>query len=386
MLAYFDNSATTRQLDSVTEVMVEMMRACWGNPSSLYGEGLRAERAVKEARKKVAESFGAKAEEIVFTSGGTESDNWAILGTARGRRRNGKHVITSAVEHPAVLESCRRLEEDGYRVTYVGVDDKCRIDPKEIGNAITEDTILITVMAVNNETGAITDLKAVDEVRREAEKRYGKAITFHTDAVQGYGKTDLKGCGADLISVCGHKIHGPKGVGALYVKKGAKLPPLVVGGGQERGMRSGTENTPCIAGFAKAVEEMERHRRENLTRLAELKQRVLSGIEDNIPDIAVNGPEDGAASILNVSFSGTRGEVLLHTLEQDGISVSTGSACSSNKKGQSHVLKAMGLSDKRIEGAVRISFSPLNTAEEADYLVERLAAAVMRFRKLGSFR
>lgn len=386
MLAYFDNSATTRQLDSVTETMVDMMKECWGNPSSLYTAGFEAEKRVKAARKTVADSFGADPSEIVFTSGGTEGDNTAILETARARRREGKHIITSRVEHPAVLESCRRLEEDGYDVTYVGVDKDCRIDPEEIENAIREDTVLITVMAVNNETGAVTDLKAVDAVRKAAENKYGKTITFHTDAVQGYGKVVLAGCGADLISVSGHKIHGPKGVGALYVKKGTKLLPFVLGGGQERGMRSGTENTPGIAGVAKAVEEMEKNREKNLAKMAELKERVTRGLTSALDEIRINSPSGGAPSVLNVSFLGTRGEVLLHTLEQDGISVSTGSACSSNKKGQSHVLRAMGLSDKEIEGAVRISFSPLNTVEEADYLIEKLTAAVKRFRKLGSFR
>ena len=386
MLAYFDNSATTRQLDSVTETMVDMMKECWGNPSSLYTAGFEAEKRVKAARKTVADSFGADPSEIVFTSGGTEGDNTAILETARARRREGKHIITSRVEHPAVLESCRRLEEDGYDVTYVGVDKDCRIDPEEIENAIREDTVLITVMAVNNETGAVTDLKAVDAVRKDAEKKYGKTIAFHTDAVQGYGKVNLSGCRADLISVSGHKIHGPKGVGALYIKKGTKIAPFVLGGGQERGMRSGTENTPGIAGFAKAVEEMEKNREKNLAKMAELKKMVTEGITAGLDDVRINSPTDGAPSVLNVSFLGTRGEVLLHTLEQDGISVSTGSACSSNKKGQSHVLRAMGLSDKEIEGAVRISFSPLNTEEEADYLIEKLAAAVKRFRRLGSFR
>lgn len=386
MLAYFDNSATTRQLDSVTETMVEMMKECWGNPSSLYTAGFEAEKRVKAARKTVADSFGADPSEIVFTSGGTEGDNTAVLETTRAIRREGKHIITSKVEHPAVLESCRRLEEDGYDVTYIGVDKDCRIDPEEIGKAIREDTVLITVMAVNNETGAVTDLKAVDAARKAAEKKYGKTITFHTDAVQGYGKVTLAGCGADLISVSGHKIHGPKGVGALYIKKGVKLPPFVLGGGQERGMRSGTENTPGIAGFAKAVEEMEKNREKSLAKMAELKRMVTEGITAGLDDVRINSPTDGAPSVLNISFLGTRGEVLLHTLEQDGISVSTGSACSSNKKGQSHVLRAMGLSDKEIEGAVRISFSPLNTAEEADYLIEKLTAAVKRFRKLGSFR
>ena len=386
MLAYFDNSATTRQLDSVTETMVEMMKECWGNPSSLYTAGFEAEKRVKAARKTVAASFGADPSEIVFTSGGTEGDNTAVLETARARRREGKHIITSKVEHPAILESCRRLEEDGYDVTYIGVDKDCRIDPEEIGKAIREDTVLITVMAVNNETGAVTDLKAVDAVRKAAEKKYGKTLTFHTDAVQGYGKVTLSGCGADLISVSGHKIHGPKGVGALYIKKGVKLPPFVLGGGQERGMRSGTENTPGIVGLAKAVEEMEKNREKSLAKMAELKRMVTEGITAGLDDVRINSPTDGAPSVLNVSFLGTRGEVLLHTLEQDGISVSTGSACSSNKKGQSHVLRAMGLSDKEIEGAVRISFSPLNTVEEADYLIEKLTAAVKRFRKLGSFR
>lgn len=378
MLVYLDNSATTRQYERVTEVMKTSMEENYGNPSSLHKLGLAAEKQVRQSRKTVADSLGAKEDEVFFTSGGTESDNTALFGIAHARKRAGKKIITTQVEHPAVLESCRLLEQQGFQVEYIGVDDKCRLDMEQLCAAIDSDTILISIMAVNNETGTIMPVSEIAKIKENA--------LLHTDAVQAYGKISLEHTGADLISVSGHKIHGPKGIGALYVKKGVHLPAYLVGGGQERHMRSGTENVPAILGFGAAVELSRKSWTMRQETMEKARTHLLTGLLDQVPDIKINSPEDGACSVLNVSFLGTRGEVLLHTLEQDDIYVSTGSACSSNKKGRSHVLSAMGLSEKEIEGAIRFSFSEFNTIEEMDYVLEKVKNAVSRFRRLGSFR
>lgn len=381
MLVYLDNSATTKQLDSVTEAVRKAADDFYGNPSSLHSMGLASEKAVKRARQTLADSLGASREEIIFTSCGTESDNTAIYGIAHSRKREGNKIITSKVEHPAVLEACKVLEHEGFDVAYVGVDSKCRLDINQLAEEINDDTILISVMGVNNETGTIMPVKEIAALKKNA--------AFHVDAVQAYGKINLKNTGADLISLSAHKIHGPKGMGALYIRKGIKLPPYLAGGGQEGHMRSGTENVPGILGFEEAVKNAMDDFEDSNAHMQRVKDYLLAGISDNIKDIIINTPvEDGesAASVLNVSFLGTRGEVLLHTLEQDGIFVSTGSACSSNKKGQSHVLSAMGLKPKEIEGAIRFSFSRFNTVEEMDYTIEKVKKAVIRFRRLGSFR
>lgn len=378
MFVYLDNSATTRQYERVTEVMKTSMEENYGNPSSLHKLGLAAEKQMRQSRKTVADSLGAKEDEVFFTSGGTESDNTALFGIAHARKRAGKKIITTQVEHPAVLESCRLLEQQGFQVEYIGVDDKCRLDMEQLRAAIDSDTILISIMAVNNETGTIMPVSEIAKIKENA--------LLHTDAVQAYGKISLEHTGADLISVSGHKIHGPKGIGALYVKKGVHLPAYLVGGGQERHMRSGTENVPAILGFGAAVEISRKNWTMRQETMEKARTHLLAGLLDQVPDIKINSPEDGACSVLNVSFLGTRGEVLLHTLEQDDIYVSTGSACSSNKKGRSHVLSAMGLSEKEIEGAIRFSFSEFNTIEEMDYVLEKVKNAVSRFRRLGSFR
>ncbi len=378
MFVYLDNSATTRQYDRVTEVMKKSIEEAYGNPSSLHKMGLAAEKQMRQSRKTVADSLGAKEDEVFFTSGGTESDNTALFGIAHARKRAGKKIITTQVEHPAVMESCKALEAEGFQVEYIGVDDKCRLNMEQLRATIDSDTILISIMAVNNETGTIMPIEEIAKIK-------GQAV-FHTDAVQAYGKIELRNIGADLISVSGHKIHGPKGIGALYVRKGIQLPAFVVGGGQERHMRSGTENVPAILGFGEAVEISQKTFTERVRAMGKAREHLLAGLLDQVPDIKVNSPDDGAVSVLNVSFLGTRGEVLLHTLEQDDIYVSTGSACSSNKKGRSHVLAAMGLTDKEIEGAIRFSFNEFNTIEEMDYVIDKVKNAVSRFRRLGSFR
>ena len=387
-MIYIDNSATTTQYPQVTETMMKYMEEYFGNPSSMYQLGLDSEKAVKHARKQVEEAMGAGNGTLIFTSGGTEADNTAIFGAARALRRRGNRIITSAVEHPAVLECCKRLEQDGYDVVYVGVDDKCRLDLERLEDAIDENTILVSLMQVNNEVGTIMPVDAVKDLM----KKKNAPGWFHCDAVQSFGKLQVPES-ADLISVSSHKIHGPKGAGALFVRKGIHLPALIEGGGQEHGNRSGTENVPAITGFGTAAELSAKDRDEERQRVSVMRRALLKGLKDNLEDLRINSvEEDGVASgqccssILNISFLGTRGEVLLHTLEQDGIYVSTGSACSSNKKGQSHVLGAMGLKDKEIEGALRFSFGRFNEIDEMEIVVDKVTAAVKRFRRLGSFR
>ena len=407
-MIYLDNSATTKQYDEVTEIMVEAMKNGFGNPSSLYQLGLDAEKTIKAARSRVLRAaFGETGKggtgmaggvgdyDLVFTSGGTEADNMAIFGAARLMQRQGRQIVTTAVEHPAVLECCRTLEEQGFKVVYVGVDRNCRPDMEQLEKAISSETILVTMMQVNNETGTVMPIAET----REIMKRKGAPGLLHCDAVQSFGKMLLPR-EADLISLSGHKIHGPKGSGALIMRKGKtpggrniNIPPFIVGGGQEQGRRSGTENVPAIAGLGMAAEMAAADMKKEAERMAAIREKILAGLEANLKDITVNsireaGSEPGSCcpSVLNISFGGTRGEVLLHTLEQEGIYVSTGSACSSNKKGQSHVLKAMGLKDREIEGTIRFSLGRFNTEDEADTVIEKVTAAVNRFRRLGSFR
>ena len=425
-MIYLDNSATTRQYDEVTEAMVRAMKDGYGNPSSLYQLGVDAEKAVKAARRQVLEAAGGQAFaagdwDVVFTSGGTEADNMAIFGAARALRRHGKRIVTTAVEHPAVLECVKVLENEGFDIVRVGVGADCMPDMEQLSSAIDEKTILVSMMHVNNEVGTVMPIGAVKKIMKEK----GAPGLFHCDAVQSFGKMPLP-AEADLISVSGHKIHGPKGSGALFISKGnsasgksnsasgktggaaikaTNLPAFIVGGGQESGRRSGTENVPAIIGLGCAAEiaaaDGAVSGREadgaggylSTADMAKMRQQLLDGLCSKIDDIEINSPlEAGTAdgqccpSVLNVNFRGTRGEVILHTLEQDGIYVSTGSACSSNKKGQSHVLEAMGQSSRDIEGAIRFSLGRLNCLDEVETVVDAVAAAVNRFRRLGSFR
>lgn len=394
MLVYLDNSATTRPYDAVTAAMTEAMKDNFGNPSSLHSLGLQAEKEVKNARKTVAKCFGAGEDEIYFTSCGTESDNTVLMGTAQAKKRRGNKIIVSAVEHPAILEPAKRLESMGYKIDYIGVDRLCRLNLEQLAASLDDETILISVMGVNNETGTIMPIDKIAELKDAYNQKNGTDIWLHCDAVQALGKVSVnvgrEYRGVDFISASAHKIHGPKGMGVLYAKKGLNLPPFMLGGGQERHMRSGTENTPGIIGFGKACEIADKNFVQRTSAMKEARQYLLDLIKDQIGDIVINSPQDetGCPSVLNVSFLGTRGEVLLHTLEQDGIFVSTGSACSSNHSSSkgSHVLNAMGLSPKEIEGAIRFSFSEFNTREEMEYVADKLKTAVIRFRKLGSFR
>lgn len=395
MFVYLDNSATTKQYDAVTDKIIEYMREDFGNPSSLHRLGITAEKAIKSARKSVAEAMNVRDDEITFTSGGTEADNTALIGAMSARKRRGNKIITTAVEHPAILETVNRLKNQGFSVEYLDVDEKGLVDIQGLQRALTEDTILVSVMGVNNEVGTIEPIREMVQIKNEYNKAKGTDILFHTDSVQAFGKLPVISNGVDMISVSGHKIHGPKGIGALYIRKGLMIEPYLIGGGQEKHMRSGTENVPAIVGFGLAAKIANGNFENRIKSMSRVRNYLLQGIKTEIKDIKMNSPETDSLnwesgmcspSVLNISFLGTRGEVLLHTLEQADIYVSTGSACSSNKKGQSHVLKAMGLNDTEIEGAIRFSFNEFNTIQEMEYVLEKLKTAVAKFRKLGSFR
>ena len=378
MKVYLDNSATTRPFDEVTDLVTYYMREEYGNPSSLHHMGLVAEKGMKNARKQVAAAAGCDENEIVFTSGGTEADDLAIIGAARAAKRKGNKIITSKIEHPAVLQAFARLEEEGFEAVYLDVDNEGYVDLDQLSSEINDDTILISCMHVNNESGTIQPIDTIAKMKRNA--------VLHVDCVQSFGKLPLPGSGVDLISISGHKIHGPMGTGALINRTDVNIKPLLYGGGQEKDIRPGTENLPAICGFGLACEMIAKDMLEKEAEIGKMKEHLRKGLLDSIKDIRVNSPEGSCPSVLNISFMGTRGEVILHTLEQDGIFVSTGSACSSNHGGGSHVLKAMGLSDEEITGAIRFSFGRFNRMEEMDYVIEKVKGAVDRFRLLGSFR
>ena len=387
-MIYLDNSATTKQDPAVTECMISCMQETYGNPSSLHRMGLEAEKLLKQARRQLKEAAGRTEDRVIFTSGGTEADNMVIFGAAKAGRRRGNRIVTTAVEHPAVLEPMRSLEDAGFEVIRVGVDRQCMLDLEALEDAIDGQTILVRVMQVNNETGTIQPVEEAAEIIR----RKQSPALLHCDAVQSFGKIPLPAA-ADMISISGHKIHGPKGSGALLMDRSLHLPAYLQGGGQEEGLRSGTENVPAIAGLGVAAQIAGEGRSERMERIARMRERLWTGLSEEIPDTVLNSPRQAGektslcvGSVLNVSFPGTRGEVILHTLEQYGICVSTGSACSSNTKGRSHVLQAMGLKEQEIEGAIRFSLSGFNTMEEIEEAVEKTAEAVKRFRRLGSFR
>ena len=348
---YLDNSATTRVCEKSAEKVLELMTQCYGNPSSLHKKGLEAQREVAHARQAVAVSLGAQPREIIFTSGGTEANNLAVLGGAAAGRRRGKRIVTTAIEHPSVLEPMRQLEKEGFEVVFLTPDADGRVPEEAVLKAVTGDTILISVMAVNNELGSIQPI----EVLKKAVKRAGAPALVHVDGVQAYGKLPLRPekLGIDLLTVSGHKIHGPKGVGALYVSKNARILPRTFGGGQERELRPGTEAAPLIAGLGAAVEELPDWRQaySRMEKLRDYTLQKLSGLEG----VEVNSPVEGLPYLLNFSALGIRSETMLHFLAQRGIYVSSGSACAKGK--QSHVLKAAGLPDSRISSAIRVSLS-----------------------------
>ena len=379
MLVYLDNSATTKPYDKVIGKMISGLEN-YGNPSSMHRMGLDAEKLLKEARTEIATSLKSNDTEIVFTGSGTEADSLAILGSYNALKRRGNKIITSKIEHKAVLENCAYLEKMGMKVVYLDVDSEGKVNLDQLESELDEKTILISIMWVNNETGTIQPIKEIGNIKKK-----NTMVLFHSDAVQAYGKIqiDPKLAGLDLLSISAHKIHGPKGIGALYVKKGVRIEPVILGGAQERGLRSGTENIPAIMGFSEASKISRFEIQNRYKEISKLKTYMIEGIRSEIDHIKINGPIDESSSpyILNMSFLGTKGEVLLHMLEQDGIFVSTASACSSNRNTESHVLKAMKLKESEITGAIRFSFSEFNTENEIEYTIDKLKKAVGLMRK-----
>ena len=379
MKCYFDNSASTRVLDSVKDIVVKTMTEDYGNAAAKHRKGMEAERYIREARRIIAGTLKAAEKEILFTSGGSESNNMALIGTALANQRAGRHIISTAVEHPSVYNPLTYLEELGFEITFLPVDHNGHISLQQLEEAIRPDTILVSVMYVNNEVGAVEPIEEISRII----KAKNPSVIFHVDAIQAYGKYVIrpKKQGIDLLSVSGHKIHGPKGVGFLYIRSGVKIKPLIYGGGQQNNLRSGTENVPGAAGLGVAAKEMYTDHEEKIRRLTELKDYMTDRLGE-IEGTLVNSKKgtESAPQIVSVSFEGVRSEVLLHALEEKEIYVSAGSACSSKKKGSS-VLSAMGLSDVRIEGAIRFSFSRYNTVEEAEECLRVLKEKTAFLRK-----
>ena len=371
MEVYFDNSATTKVFDCVRDIVVKTMTEDYGNPSAKHKKGMEAEQYVRRAAAQIAKTLKVQEKEILFTSGGTESNNMALIGTAMANHRAGKHLITTRIEHASVYNPMAWLEQQGFEVTYLGVDEQGHISLEELRKAIRPDTILVSVMHVNNEIGAIEPVEEIGAMLHEV----NPSILFHVDAIQSYGKLQIrpKKAQIDLLSASGHKIHGPKGVGFLYIDQRVKIHPLIYGGGQQRDLRSGTENVPGIAGLGAAAEEIYRNHEEKMERLIGLKDYFISRIGE-IPEAVVNSlpGKEGAPQIVSVSFSGVRSEVLLHALEDKGIYVSSGSACSSNHPTISGTLKAVGVKRELLDSTLRFSFGMFNTREEADYTIDML--------------
>ncbi len=380
MEAYLDNSATTRCSDKAAELMMKLLLEDYGNPSSLHMKGVIAEKYINEAKKQIAKTLKAQEKEIVFTSGGTESNNLAIIGSAMANRRAGMHVITSSIEHASVSNPMAYLEEQGFEVTYLPVDSKGVISMEALKNAIREDTILVSLMQVNNEIGAIQPIEEAGKIIKAA----NPDIIFHVDAIQAYGKMRIapKKLNIDLLSVSGHKIHGPKGSGFLYIKDKTKIRPVIFGGGQQKGMRSGTENVPAIAGLGLAAEEIYTDFEEKIDRMYALREYFIEQVTQ-IEGVSVNGQSQRASAphVVSVSICGVRAEVMLHTLEDRGIYVSAGSACSSNKPSVSHTLKSIGLAPELLDSTIRFSFSVHTTMEELDYALKVMREVIPMLQK-----
>lgn len=380
MEAYLDNSATTRCYPAVVDMVVKTMAEDYGNPSAMHTKGVEAEKYVKESAKILAQLLKVTEKEILFTSGGTESDNLAIIGGVMANRRSGNHIITTAVEHPAVARPVEFLQEQGFEVTILPVDERGVVKMDALEEALRPDTIFVSVMYVNNEVGAVMP---IEEIGKLVHQKSPKAL-FHVDAIQGFGKYRIypKKSGIDLLSVSGHKIHGPKGVGFLYINEKAKVIPQILGGGQQGGMRSGTDNVPGIAGLGVAAKEIYKNFDADIEYLYQLKERMAEGLS-KMENISINGMalREGAPQILSISVHGIRSEVLLHTLEERGIYISAGSACSSHKRKASATLSAMGMPAAQIENTVRISFSEENTFEEVDYCLQVMNEVVPMLRR-----
>lgn len=378
MNVYFDNSATTKPYDEVIEAVSKGMKEYFGNPSSLHKIGMNCEKRLNEAREYFASTIKCNKEEIYFTSGGSEGNNLIL----KGLLKPGHHFITTAFEHHSIISTCKQLEEKGVKVTYLDVDSEGRISLEDLEEAITKDTVLVSIMQVNNEIGVIQDIEAIGKLIKERSSR----AKFHVDAVQGYGKLpiDVNKSNVDFLTVASHKIHGPKGIGFIYIKKGIILNSLISGGSQEKGIRAGTENLPGIIGFEKAAQITFEEMESRYDKVLELKKYFVERLNE-IKDIRVNGEIDGFSPyILNVSFLGVRAEVLLHLLEEQNIYVATGSACTSKSSAAhgSYVIKSLGLSNKEVESAIRFSFSYENTKEEVDYTIDVLKKSLMFLRRV----
>jgi cysteine desulfurase len=379
MEIYLDNSATTKPYDEVINKMIQALTIEYGNPSSIHKKGIIVEKTIKQIRQDIARSIGVKDKEIFFTSGGTESNNAIIRGVANLNKKRRKHLITTEIEHPSVLHTFKDLESEGFEVTYLKVNEKGIIDFDEFKNSVKEDTLLVSIMHVNNEVGSIQPVDKIGNYLSSLENK----VYFHVDAVQSFGKIEFRPSkyNIDFMSVSGHKIHGPKGIGFMYIKENNRLKPIVTGGGQESSIRSGTENVPGIYGLGEAIRITMSNLKENISNINRLKEILKKELQNNIDNIKVNSPEDGVCHVLNVSFIGIKGEILLHYLEQKNIYVSTGSACSSKKKG-SHVLLAMGLKNEEIEGAIRFSLSSMNNEEDIINAVKIVKESVIELRDI----
>lgn len=383
MEAYLDNAATTRVFPEVRDIMLQVMEKDFGNPSSRHTKGIEAEGYVTKAVQQIAGTLKCQPKEIILTSGGTESNNMALIGTALANRRAGKHVITTRIEHASIHEPFGRLEQMGYEAQYLPVDHNGHLQPEVLEEAVREDTLLVSVMMVNNEMGAVEDIKKLVAVAKQKNPN----VIFHVDAIQAYGKYKIvpKRLGIDIMSVSGHKIHGPKGSGFLYVRDGVKISPIILGGGQQRGMRSGTENVPAIAGLGEAVRLIYQQHSEKMERLYALKQRLIDGLTA-MEGVSINGINglsltETAPHIVSASFDGIKSEVMLHALAQEGVYVSSGSACSSNHPDLSGTLKAIGVEDRLLDSTLRFSFSVLSTEEEVDHALEAVAKVLPQLRR-----
>lgn len=380
MLAYLDNSATTRCSERAKDLMVQVLTQDFGNPSSLHGMGVTAEEYIKEAKSKIAKTLKAEEKEILFTSGGTESNNMALIGTALANRRAGNHIITTEIEHASIAAPLDFLKEQGFRITKLSVDKNGHISLEELRDAVGEDTILVSIMMVNNEIGAIEPVAEAAKIIKEKNPN----TIFHVDAIQAYGKYRIypKKLGIDLLSVSGHKIHAPKGTGFLYIRDKVKIKPIIYGGGQQKGMRSGTENVPGVAALGEAAAEIYENFEEKIERMYALKEHFIEEVT-KMEGVTVNGctGRDSAPQIVSVSVDGVRSEVMLHTLEEKQIYVSAGSACSSNKPSVSSTLKSIGLPKELLDSTIRFSFCVNTTMEEIDYAIAAMQEAVPRLRR-----
>lgn len=380
MEVYFDNSATTVVTDSVKDIVVKAMTEDFGNPSSMHMVGVNAEKYIKEAKENIAGILKVDPKEIYFTSGGTESNNMAVIGTANANRRSGNRIITTSVEHSSVASPMKYLEDMGFDVVYLPVDKYGVADIESLKREMTEDTILVSIMYVNNEVGAIQPVSEIGNYIKNVNPK----VVYHVDAIQAFGKMEIKPKKEkiDLLTVSGHKIHGPKGSGFIYIRKNTKTAPIILGGGQQMGFRSGTENVPGIAGIGQASKDCYDNLEANVEKITQLKDYLIDKL-NAIDGVTVNSRKgkDGAPHIVSAGFKGVRSEVLLHALEDKGIYISAGSACSSNKPAVSSTLKAMGVDKELLESTVRFSFSKFNTIEEIDYTIEQLNKLLPMLRK-----